>query len=194
MTAPPLHDAADGAAPDQVTPEAPRGDVPRELCDLPAAGEAGEEHARGAGTYAAAAILAQHEELADLSHAMAGEVRAIGDQREAGQPSVYPNDEVMPPAARPEPPMPGSRAERAVSLHAPAIATEVVDIELHKVAHRREILPTQGTKTYFHVPKQLLVESLNPLEAALPLCCVSKSSKEGHYSRAGFLEFPRALC
>jgi len=88
VTAPPLHDAADGAAPDQVTPEAPRGDVPRELCELPAAEEAGEEHARSAGTYAAAAILAQHEELADLSHAMAGEVRAIRDQREAGQPSV----------------------------------------------------------------------------------------------------------
>ena len=74
VTATALHDAAHRAAFDQATPEAPRRDIPRELCELPPAGEAFEEHPRGMGTHAATAILAQNEELADLSHASAGVV------------------------------------------------------------------------------------------------------------------------
>ena len=69
VTATALHHAAHRIALDQATSEAARRAIPRELCELPPAGEAYEEHARGMGTHAATAILALHSREAILSAA-----------------------------------------------------------------------------------------------------------------------------
>ena len=116
MAAAALDDGAGGPAAEQTSPEALRADVPGELGELPAAGEAREEHPGRAGAHAAPTVLAQHEELADLTHAGPGEVRALAEEREAGEAAVGPDDEVMAPAPRPESPMPATAAEPAVGL------------------------------------------------------------------------------
>jgi hypothetical protein len=87
-------------------------------------------------------ILPEHEELADLAHPGAGEVRALAHEREAGEPPAHEDDEVVPAAPAPESPMPAGTAEPAVRLHVPAITGEIVDVQLHEVAHRGALART----------------------------------------------------
>ena len=144
VTAPALDDGASRAAADHATPETPGRDVPHQLGDFPAAGEAREEQPRGAGAHATTAILAEHEELADLAHAVTRELRAIADQRKAGEPPGDPDEEVTL-AATPEALVPGSGREAAVGPDAPPLTAEVVQIELHQPAHRRALVGTDRT-------------------------------------------------
>ena len=83
MTASTLHKAVDRATLDEPTPEAARPDVPSDLGDFPSAGEAGEEQPGHVSAHAAITILAQHEEVVDLSHTLAGEMCVIADERKA---------------------------------------------------------------------------------------------------------------
>ena len=150
MAASALHDLPGRATPDQATPEAPCRNIPREFCQLPPARVAFEEHPRSSRAHAATTILAQHQEFADLARAGASEVCAIADEREAGRPAVHQEDEVLLPTTRPESSMPSGTTERTVCRHVPAITPEVVDVELDKVAHRRTLHPSDGTKVHSH--------------------------------------------
>jgi len=94
-------DIADGRAPDHGAPEAPRG-VPRDHRHLPPSGKAREQGERDTRAHAAAAILPQHEELADLGGVRAREVGVVAHQRESRGPAPHADDEVVAPAPPPE--------------------------------------------------------------------------------------------
>jgi len=145
VVAPTRADAAEGHASDDAAPEALRG-VPREHRHLPSAGEAREQRARGARAHAAPAVFSQDEELADLADARAREVGTLAHQRETRGPAVEAHDEMVAMVAPPESSVPAGRAERAVGLDAPAVAAEVVDVELDQAPHERHVGPSQRAK------------------------------------------------
>jgi len=67
-------------------------------------------------------------------------------QREARRPAVEAHDEMVAMVAPPESSVPAGRAERAVGLDGPAVAAEVVDVELDQALHQRHVGPSQRAK------------------------------------------------
>lgn len=101
-----LGEAANGHPTNDAAPEALRGDVPRELRELPPTREATEQREGGLRPDTPPPVLSEHEELADLSRRAAGVVRAVADEHETGQPAAHAQDEQVPSAAAPESAMP----------------------------------------------------------------------------------------
>src|SRR5687768_7303127 len=133
VPAPTLNDTVDCAPMDQGAPEPLSPDVPTQLCNLPTAGEPCEEGACGPRADAAAAMAPQHKEFGDHAYTRARKARALTNECEARQAAVRADDKVVRTTPRPEAAVPAPAAERR--LDTPALADEVVDIELYQAAY-----------------------------------------------------------
>jgi len=124
--------------PNQATPE-PARRVPGEHGDLPPTRGALQQRARHLCSDPSTPISPQHEELGDLANSRTCEVGGLTNEHEAGGASADAHDVVLTAAPPPECAMPRGRREPAVRLDVPALAAEIVDVELNESTHERDV-------------------------------------------------------
>src|SRR5439155_6212421 len=143
--------ASSGVLADDAPPERLGLDVPRELRDLPLAGEGVEHPAGDLGADPLTAVPAQDEELADVPGAVAREVGAFAHQREADEDAVDVDEIGRHPRIRPEPLDDLRVAVKTVVADGPVVDRgEVVEVELHEPPQDRKVLGARGSQLDLH--------------------------------------------